>query len=62
MAQAQARQQRRAEALQTIAKSEPMAPKGLLATFRHKGHQQTLLAWEASREHQTGRPATPGQP
>ena len=44
------RQERRDQAYGAIVKAPPPAPKGLLATFQQKGHQQALLAWQASKD------------
>ena len=50
LAKAQAREQRREKAYRAIEKRRPVEPRGLLATFQHKGHEQALLAWQATKE------------
>ena len=44
------RQERRDKAYGAIVKAAPAAPKGLLATFQQKGHQQALVVWQASKD------------
>ena len=44
------RQERRDQAYGAIIKAVPAAPKGLLASFQQKGHQQALLVWQASKD------------
>lgn len=44
------RQERRDKAHGAIVKAAPPAPKGLLASFQQKGHQQALLVWQASKD------------
>ena len=44
------RQERRDKAYGAIVKAAPAAPKGLLASFQQKSHQQALLAWQASKD------------
>ena len=44
------RQERRDKAYGAIVKAAPAAPKGLLASFQQKGHQQALLAWQATKD------------
>ena len=46
---AELRQARREQALQRLAQMRPEPPKGLLATFQSKGHQQALAAWERTK-------------
>ena len=50
LAKAQRREQRREKAYRTVQEHPPVAPRGLLATFQQKGHQQAVLAWQASKE------------
>jgi len=50
LAKAQAREQRRQKAYERIEKAPPAPPQGLLASFQQKGHQQVLLAWQATKD------------
>ena len=50
LAKAQAREQRRQKAYERIESRPPAPPQGLLASFQQKGHQQALLAWQATKE------------
>ena len=50
LAKAQLREQRRQKAYRTVQAHPPAVPKGLLATFQQKSHQQAVLAWQASKE------------
>ena len=50
LAKAQAREQRRQKAYERIERTPPAPPQGLLASFQQKGHQQALLAWQATKE------------
>ena len=50
LAKAQVREQWREKAYQAVQAHPPVAPRGLLATFQQKGHQQAVLAWQAAKE------------
>lgn len=50
LAKAQAREQRREKAYQAVQAHPPVEPRGLLAAFQQKGHQQAVLAWQAAKE------------
>ena len=50
LAKAQVREQRREKALQTVEARRPIEPRGLLATFQQKGHEQAVLAWQATKD------------
>ena len=50
LAKAQVREQRRDKAHRSVQERPPVPPRGLLASFQQKGHQQAVLAWKASKE------------
>nr|MDQ2734060.1 MobA/MobL family protein [Pseudomonadota bacterium] len=50
LAKAQLREQRREKAYRSVQVRPPVPPQGLLTTLQQKGHQQALLAWQASKE------------
>ena len=49
LARAQLREARREEAIRKLVLARPEAPRGLLATFQRKGHDQAVIVWERAK-------------
>ena len=49
LAKAELRQARREAALQRLAEKRPEPPRGFLATFKEKAHQQAVATWDHAR-------------